>query len=143
MIAKDPLMSHSRSARLLAVLFLLPLVALTTATGSFGLRCRMTGELLSGCCCAGDDDAIRAEPIATLSQADCCERELRQVTPVPAEPSVATGAVPEPAPLGAFAVAVSATDAGPTTRASRFETRTSIGPPTVRSRLVAKSSFLI
>jgi hypothetical protein len=138
-------LSHSLRTRLFAAALLLPLIALATATSGVGLRCRITGEMLSACCCDGADGAAaKAAPIATVSEADCCDRVVRDVTTAPAELSATPSALPDhetPVALVAFQAQID--DPSPAVFLSRSETRASIGPPTVRLRLVSKSSFLL
>jgi hypothetical protein len=134
-------LSHGLRTRLFAAVLLLPLVALATATGGVGLRCRLTGEVLSACCCDGDD--AKAAPVTTVSEADCCDRIVRDVTTAPAEVSATPGALPDPALAVRVAFAEPAS-AFSSVFSARFETRASAGPPpTVRLRLVSKSSFLL
>ncbi|HEX3696422.1 MAG TPA: hypothetical protein VH374_13650 [Polyangia bacterium] len=136
-------LSHNLRARLLAAALLVPLLALATATSGMGLRCRLTGQVLSACCCdSGDDVAPTSPPIATVAQADCCDRVVQDASTVPAELSAMPTA---PSDQSALVVAfdVTALDRLPSVLASRSETSVSTGPPTVRLRLVAKSSFLI
>jgi hypothetical protein len=137
--------SHSLRTRLLAAALLLPLVALSVASGSVGLRCRITGEMLSACCCdRGENDAAKAESVATVSQAECCDRVVREVASTPANVSESARALPEPVALVTY-VAFEAPPAElvPSALSVRSEARASIGPPSVRLRLVAKSAFLI
>ncbi len=134
---------HSLRTRLFAAVLLLPLIAVATATSGFGLRCRISGEMSSACCCGGDDAAAKAAPVATVSEADCCDRVVRDVTTAPAVLST-TGALPEQtAPVATLVVRSAAVDPLPSIVSSRSESRSRIGPPTVRLRLVSKSSFLI
>ena len=137
--------SHSLRTRLFAAALLLPLIALATATSGVGLRCRITGEMLSACCCDGADGAAaKAPPIATVSEADCCDRIVRDVTTAPAELSATPNALPDhETPVAHVAFQVQIDDPSPSVFLSRSEPRASIGPPTVRLRLVSKSSFLI
>ena len=137
---------HSLRVRLIAAVLLAPLLVLAVATGGVGLRCRLTGEVLAACCCHSDSDAAaNAESVATVSPAaDCCDRLVRSVTAAPATLSVATRALPDHFTRVAVIAFVDATaDVDPSALSPRWETRASIGPPTVRLRLVAKSSFLI
>jgi hypothetical protein len=126
---------------------LLPLIALATATSGAGLRCRITGEVLSACCCDGGDAVAKAAPLATVSAADCCDRFVRDATTAPAEPSPAPRVLHVSwTPVARFvdgSVDASAVERLSSFLSSRSETRASIGPPTVRLRLVSKSSFLI
>jgi hypothetical protein len=131
-------LSHRLRTRLFAAVLLLPLIALATATGGAGLRCRITGEVSSACCCDGGADA---SAVATVSAADCCDRVVRDVTTAPAELSAASGLLAHAAPV-AF-VAVAAHVLTPSVFLPRSEARSRTGPPTVRLRLVSKSSFLI
>ena len=136
--------SHSLRSRLFAAALLLPLIALATATSGVDLRCRITGEVLSACCCdGGDAAAAKSAPVATVSEADCCDRIVRDVTTAPAELSAPSALPDQTTPVAHLAFASSAIDLPPTVFSSRSETRASIGPPTVRLRLVSKSSFLI
>jgi len=134
-------LSHSLRTRLFAAVLLLPLIALATATSGAGLRCRITGEVSSACCCDGGENAAAdAAPVSTVSEADCCDRVVRDVTTAPAELS-APSVLPERSTPVAFEAA--AVELGPRVLSSRSETRSRMGPPTVRLRLVSKSSFLI
>jgi hypothetical protein len=136
-------LSHSLRARLLAATLLLPLLALATVTSAAGLRCRITGAVLSACCCdRASEPVAKAAPGATVSEADCCDRLVRDVTTVPAEVSPAPSALPDEAtPVAFVAFEPSALELVSSAPSSRL--RTSLAPPTVRLRLVAKSSFLI
>jgi hypothetical protein len=138
-------LSHSLRVRLFAAALLLPLVAFATAMGGVGLRCRMTGALVSACCCDGDG-AMKTTPFATVSEADCCDRVVSDGTTAPAEPSRAPRALPDPTtPVARLAFVAKAIDRLPSVFASRSwsQARADLGPPTVRLRLVSKSSFLI
>jgi hypothetical protein len=136
--------SHSLRTRLFAALLLLPLVALATATSGFGLRCRITGEITSACCCeSADGDAVKSPPVTTVSEADCCERVVRDVTPAPAELSAPSALPDQRTPVVSVAFAAPARALIPSALAIRSETRATAGPPTVRLRLVSKSAFLI
>jgi hypothetical protein len=135
--------SNSLRARLFAAVLLLPLVALATVTGGVGLRCRITGEVTSGCCCdSADGDATKSAPVTTVSEADCCERVVRDVTTAPAELSTPS-ALPDQTPPVRVAIELPALALFSSVFSSRSESRASIGPPSVRLRLVSKSSFLI
>jgi hypothetical protein len=138
-------LSHSLRARFLAAALLLPLIALATATSGAGLRCRITGQVLSACCCAnGDDAAATSASVATGAEADCCDRVVQDASAVAAELSATPNALPDRTELIArVSFDVPALKRLASVLASRSETRVSIGPPTVRLRLVAKSSFLI
>jgi hypothetical protein len=130
--------------RLFAAVLLWPLVALATATSGAGLRCRITGEVLSACCCDGAENAVtKAAPHATVSAADCCERIVRDVTTEPAELNTASVLPAQTMPVAYVAFAPAAADLLPSVFSSRSQTRSRVGPPTVRLRLVSKSSFLI
>jgi hypothetical protein len=121
---------------------MLPLLALAMATSAVGLRCRMTGEVLSSCCC-GPGDEPQAESPTSVSQAGCCDRLVREVTAAPAEVSTTARVLPErTAPVALVAPSL-VLDVVPSVLAVRSEARASIGPPSVRLRLVAKSAFLI
>jgi hypothetical protein len=137
--------SHSLRTRLFAAALMLPLVALATATSGVDLRCRLTGEVLSACCCDGADGAAaKAEPVATVSRADCCDRLVRDVTTAPAELSATTGVLPAPtAQVATLAFERPSTGLDPSAFASHSEARASIGHPTVLLRLISKSTFLI
>lgn len=132
------------TTRLLAAVMLLPLLALVSATGGFGLRCRITGEVLSACCCPDGADAAKGEPVATVSEADCCDRLVREVTSTTAEVSSTQRVLPDqPTQLPALALRALSVDVVRPERSSPVEDRASLGPPTGRLRLLAKSSFLI
>ena len=137
--------SHSLRTRLFAAALLLPLIALATATSGVGLRCRITGEMLSVCCCdPGDSAATKAAPVATVSEADCCDRIVRDVTTAPAELSTTPSVLPDQTtPIAYVAVEAPAVDLSSSVFSSRSETRARVGPPTVLLRLVSKSSFLL
>jgi hypothetical protein len=140
------IMSRSLFTRLFAAALLLPLVALATATGGFGLRCRITGVVFSACCCPEDGgEAMKSEAVATVSPGDCCDRVVRDVTPALAELTAKSRAPSDP-PASMIVAAVverSSGDFVSSSPLSRTESRAGIAPPTVRFRLVAKSSFLI
>jgi hypothetical protein len=129
--------------RLYAAALLLPLVALASATGGQWLRCRVTGAVIEACCCdEGDAAAPQAGPtVATVSEADCCDRVIREVTPPLAELGAQPTTAPRPAlavvPLAGGALAVG--EAPPV----RVETRRSLAPPTAQQRLITKSTLLI
>jgi hypothetical protein len=137
--------SHSVRTRLFAVALLLPLMALTMATSGVGLRCRITGELLSACCCdAGDSAATKVAPVATVSEADCCDRIVRDVTTAPAELSTTPSVLPDQTtPVAYVAVEAPAVDPPPSVFSSRSGSRARVGPATVLLRLVSKGSFLL
>jgi hypothetical protein len=145
MIARIPAMSASLRTRIFAAVLLVPLVALATATSGVGLRCRITGQVIDACCCDGaGDDAVKADAPATVSEADCCDRVVREVTPTTAEVSAPQRLLPEHAwllPTLALDVSTISTESSPVR--TRSEARASIGPPTVRLRLLSKSTFLI
>jgi hypothetical protein len=137
-------LSHSLRTRLFAAVLLLPLIALATATSGAALRCRITGEVSSACCCdGGENAAAKAAPVATVSAADCCDRIVRDVTTVPAELSTPSVLPEQTTRVAHVAAEVPAIDLLPSVFASRSETRARTGPPTVRLRLLSKSSFLI
>jgi hypothetical protein len=138
-------LSHSLRRRLFAAALLLPLIALATATSGVGLRCRITGETLSVCCCdGGDGAAAKAAPVAAASEADCCDRVVRDVTTAPAELSTTPSVLPgQTTPIAYVPVEAPAVALPSFVLLSRSEIRALIGPPTVRLRLVSKSSFLI
>jgi hypothetical protein len=129
--------------RLFAAVLLLPLIALATATSGAGLRCRITGEVSNACCCDGENAAAKAAPVATVSPADCCDRIVRDVTTAPAELSTPSVLPEQTTPVAYVAFAPATDDLLPSAFASRSETRSCTGPPTVRLRLVSKSSFLL
>jgi hypothetical protein len=137
--------SHSLRTRLFAAALLLPLIALATATSGVGLRCRITGEMLSACCCdGGDSAATKALPVATVSEADCCDRVVRDVTTAPAELSTTPSVLPDQTtPVAYVALEAPAVDLPSFGFSSRSESRARVGPPTVLLRLVSKSSFLL
>ena len=137
--------SHSLRTRLFAAALLLPLIALATATSGVGLRCRITGEMLSACCCDGGDGATtKAPPVATVTEADCCDRVVRDVTTAPAELSTTPSVLPDQTtPVAYVAFEAPAVDLPSRVFSSRSETRARVGPPTVLLRLVSKSSFLL
>ena len=136
--------SHSLRRRFFAAALLLPLLAVAQATSGVGLRCRITGEMLSVCCCDGGDDvASKSAPVATVSEADCCDRIVRNVTTAPAELSAPSALPDQTTPVAHLALLVPAINLPPSVFSSRSENRARIGPPTVRLRLVSKSSFLI
>ena len=134
-------LSHSLRKRLFAAVLLLPLIAVATATSGFGLRCRITGEMSSACCC--DDAAAKVTPVATVSEADCCDRVVRDVTIMPAVLSTTDLLLDQTTPVAYLVVRVAAVDVPQPIVAPRSEARSRLGPPTVRLRLVSKSSFLI
>jgi hypothetical protein len=130
--------------RLFAATLLLPLLALALETGGVGLRCRLTGVVLDACCCGDAAEDASAEPVASVSAAECCDRVVRDAARAPAELSARV--VPLAAPPAPLLVAV--LDASPPSLVAspivaRADWRGSVGPPTLRSRLIAKSSFLI
>jgi hypothetical protein len=128
--------------RLFAAALLLPLIAFATATSAFELRCRITGAVLDDCCC-GDADQSRPPPATTtISQADCCDRLERHVAPSFAELTAPETATPVRAvfPLPFEAASIDLVSARASVRATA---RSSLGPPTARLRLIAKSTLLI
>ena len=137
--------SHSLRARLFAAALLLPLIALATVTSGVGLRCRITGEMLSACCCdGGDNAAAKTAPVATVSEADCCDRVVRDVTTAPAELTTTPSVLPDQTtPIAHVAVEAPAVVLPSSVFSSRSETRARVGSPTVLLRLVSKSSFLL
>ncbi|HEX2659240.1 MAG TPA: hypothetical protein VHU40_13245 [Polyangia bacterium] len=131
--------------RLFAAVLLLPLLALAMETGGIGLRCRVTGVILDACCCGDAADADPAETVvASVSPASCCDRVTRDVARAPAELSVTGDRLTTP-PAAITVAKLDSAEVGPgaSTRVSCAGTPESVGPPTVRLRLVAKSSFLI
>jgi hypothetical protein len=138
-------MSRSPLTRLFAAALLLPLVALATATSGVGLRCRITGVVFNVCCCGEDGgELVKAEAVATVSPGDCCDRVVRDVTPAFAELTAKSRPLSDPpAPVIIDALQRSSGDVVSSPLTSRTESRAGIAPPTVRFRLVAKSSFLI
>jgi hypothetical protein len=134
-------MAHGLRTRLLAAVMLVPLLAFATATGGAWLRCRMTGQILSACCC-GDGEASAPDADA-VSAADCCDRVEQVVTTAPAELSAPT----EHPSVSSTPVTVVVADLGasrvPAFVSFRPDSRASVGPPTGRLRLIAKSTFLI
>jgi hypothetical protein len=137
--------SHGLRARLLAGVLLLPLIALATAMGGVDLRCRITGQVLNACCCDGGDSvAAKSSPVATVSEAGCCDRIVRDVTTAPVEMRAAPSALPDQStPVVVVVFDSPTTDFDPSALSPRSEARASLGPPTVRLRLVSKSTFLI
>jgi hypothetical protein len=136
--------SNSLRMRLFAAVLLLPLVALATATSGVGLRCRITGEVTSACCCeSADGAATKSPPVTTVSEADCCERVVRDVTTTPAELSTPSALPDQMRPIVRVAFEVPALDLSPSVLSSRSENRASTAPPSVRLRLVSKSAFLL
>jgi hypothetical protein len=101
--------------------------------------------VIDACCCdSGEGDAVKADAPATVSEADCCDRVVRDVTPTTAEVSGPERLLPDYAtPLSALALDVSTIVAETSPIRTRSESRASIGPPTVRLRLLSKSTFLI
>ena len=136
--------SHSLRTRLFAAALLLPLIALATATSGVGLRCRITGEMLSACCCdPGDSAATEAASVATVSEADCCDRVVRDMTTAPAELSTPRVLPDHATPIAYVAVEAPAVDLSSSSFSSRSDTKARVRPPTVLLRLVSKSSFLL
>ena len=136
--------SHSLRTRLLAAMLLVPLVALAMVTSGVGLRCRITGEVTRACCCErGDGPAAASERLATVSQSGCCDRVVREVTLAPAEVIAASALPDQTTPVARVAFAAPPADRARSVLSSRSDVSASIGPPTVRLRLVAKSTFLI
>jgi hypothetical protein len=128
--------------RLFAAALLLPLVAFATATGGHWLRCSVTGAVVDACCCGGDADGAATTPTTTISERDCCDRVDSHVSPSVAELTAAETAAPDAAsaalPLEAASIQLVSAPAQP-----RVAARSSLGPPTARLRLLAKSSLLI
>jgi hypothetical protein len=140
----DRAMTRRSRTRLFAAVLLLPLVAFATATSGFALRCRMTGAVLGACCCGDDGETSQAEAVATVSQASCCDAVIRNVSVAPVELTAPPSAGPDQTAPAAFVASVDSTaDHDPSALSPRSEARASIGPPTVRLRLLAKSTFLI
>jgi hypothetical protein len=130
--------------RLFAAALLLPLIAFATATGGHWLRCRVTGAMVEACCC-GDEAEAAATPEATtttVSESDCCDRVERQIAPSFAELTATETGAPDAAAsaLPFEDVSIDLVSAQPQTRATA---RSSLGPPTSRLRLIAKSTLLI
>jgi hypothetical protein len=145
MIAVIRTMFRSLRTRLFAAALLLPLVAFATATGGYWLRCRVTGAALGSCCCGEEDRASATPPTTTVSEADCCDRVERHVAPNVAELTGAETAAP-PAPVGVVLFHDPSEGSGGLVSApalARLRARPSLGPPTARLRLVAKSTLLI
>lgn len=144
MIAAIPSACKSLRARIFAAALLLPLIAFATATSGNWLRCRMTGEMLSACCCGSGEETPPVDSPPTVSEADCCDRVVQSVTPARAALTVAMQVRPDQsAALDVIPLVGPATDIASARVAVRADTRASIGPPTVRLRLVFKSAFLI
>jgi hypothetical protein len=130
--------ANTLRARLFAAALLLPLLAFVTATGGYFQRCKLTGAVVDACCC-GDEDQGSTPPGTTVSQADCCERVERRVAS-----SVAELRAPDPAAAEVALVALPAASASIAKPAPvRVTARGSLGPPTSRLRLLAKSTLLI
>ena len=144
MIVAIPSTFRSLRGRIFAAALLLPLIAFATVTSGFWLKCRLTGEMLSACCCSGGDQPAPADAPSTASEADCCDRVVQNVTPARAELTVSPPVRPDQsAASDVIPVAGPATDVAAAPVAVRADTPASIGPPTVRLRLVSKSAFLI
>jgi hypothetical protein len=134
-------MSRRLSARLAAAALLLPLLAFATATSGHWLRCRVTGVVVDACCC-GDEAETSTPTTTTVSEADCCDRVEHQVSPTVAELTAAETAAPDATahalPFDGVALEPVAAPARP-----RATARSSLGPPTSRLLLIAKSTLLI
>jgi hypothetical protein len=135
-------MSRRLSARLAAAALLLPLVAFATATSGHWLRCRVTGAVVDACCCG--DEAEAATPVTTtVSEGDCCDRVEHQVSPSVAELTAAETAAPDATAhaIPPFEGVVQGPVSAPPQ--PRAMARSSLGPPTSRLLLIAKSTLLI
>jgi hypothetical protein len=135
-------MFRSLRTKLFAAALLLPLIAFSTATGGHWLRCRVTGAVLQACCCGDEAQPAATPPTATVSQADCCDRIEHRVSPSVAELTVAERAAHDAAGLtpSVEQVSIELISAPPR---RRVEVHSSLGPPTGRLRLIAKSTLLI
>jgi hypothetical protein len=143
MIGVGLAMFRSLKARLFAVSLVLPLLAFATATGGYWLRCRVTGAMLDACCCGAEEQASSDAPTSTtVSQADCCDRVERHVTPSVAEVTAAETGTPC-VTVGVIALESSPIDLLSAPAQIRVTVRSSLGPPTARLRLIAKSTLLI
>jgi hypothetical protein len=140
MIAGVVVMIRSLRTRLLAAALLLPLVALATATSGHWLRCSVTGVEMAACCCDGQDATTQAPPTTTVSQGDCCDRVERNVAPTVAELTLAETGAP---PAAIVALPREGTSNELVSAPTPVRARTSLGPPTSRLRLIAKSTLLI
>jgi hypothetical protein len=137
----EPMLPRLRT-RLFAATLLLPLLAFATATGGSWLRCRVTGEALSACCCADEAQDAATTPTTSVSSADCCDRVERHVAPNIGEVTVAQTAAPEVS-VGVLPVEVTSIELASAPTQTRVTAQTSLGPPTARLRLIAKSTLLI
>jgi hypothetical protein len=142
-------MFRNLPARLFAAALLLPLIAFATATDGHWLRCRITGAMVveasDVCCCGAEAAAPATPPATTVSEADCCDRVESHVSPTVAEPTVVRTAAPDAASFAlalvdGLDVSIELVSAPPL---ARGPARTSLGPPTTRLRLIAKSTLLI
>lgn len=59
--------------RVIAILTVLPALALAVAAPAWAMRCQMTGQVTTECCCP-EGEAPPAAP-ATLTGEDCCQGE--------------------------------------------------------------------
>ena len=141
-VCRSEPMFRSLRTRLLAAALLLLLVAFATATGGYWLRCRVTGAALGSCCCGEEDRASATPPTTSVSSADCCDRVERHVAPSVGELTVAQTAGPE-ASVGVLPLESASFDLVSAPAQTRVTTRDSLGPPTTRLRLIAKSTLLI
>jgi len=135
-------MFRSLRTKLFAAALLLPLIAFSTVTGGHWLRCRVTGAVLQACCCGDETQPAATTPTATVSQADCCDRIEHRVAPTVAELTVAESAARDAAGLTPSVDQVSIDLIAAPTQL-HVELRSSLGPPTGRLRLIAKSTLLI
>jgi hypothetical protein len=136
-------MRHRIAHRLAAATALLSLLAVSAATGGVWLRCRITGVLRPACCCPGADGTndVAPTPPAAKSDDDCCDRIVTEVEQTPSELAARAPAV---APALVVALAASAAPSSMVPRAGRFASEQSrAGPASTRTRLLAKSAFLI
>jgi hypothetical protein len=141
-VSRSVTMFRSLRTRLFAAALLLPLLAFATATGGSWLRCRVTGEALSACCCAGDAQDAATTPTTSVSSADCCDRLERHVAPSVGELTVAQTGAPEGS-VGVLPVEGASVALVSAPTQTRVTVRVSLGPPTTRLRLIAKSTLLI
>jgi hypothetical protein len=137
-------MFRNLRTRLFAAALLLPLIAFATATGGYWLRCRVTGAVVDACCCGDEAQASQAAPNATVSEADCCDRVDSQIAPTVAELTAPETGLPAatlsvlPAQGGDASIDLVSPPAQ-----ARATARSSLGPPTSRLLLIAKSTLLI
>lgn len=133
-------MIHARTARLVSLAALLPLLVVAAAgVGYDRLRCRYTGVVEAaatdgGGCCPAEES--RSTPV--VRDARCCDRETAAVSHHPAEPNSTHAPFEAPSPRALVALlppdAPAATSFARAAKAAR--------PPPTPLRLT-KQSFLI